>query len=220
MSERFRNKYRSESARLKNWDYGSNGAYFITICTKNREHFFGEIDPETQTMQLNPIGKLAQQFWLDIPVHFPFVELGEFVVMPNHTHGVLVIDKKNNPEPIAGSALDSLQPVISLSPLFPVGTLQCNVPTGNNGIQNSKRSAINTNKNEIMSNISPKPGTISTIIRSYKSVVSKNAHFINPHFAWQPRFHDHIIRNEISFDRIQKYIANNPMNWKGDRFGK
>lgn len=120
MSEKFQNKYRSESARLKNWDYGSNGAYFITICTKNREHFFGEIDMVSHTMQLNQIGKLAEQFWLEIPVHFPFVELGEFVVMPNHTHGVLMIDKKINPEPMAGSGLDSLPLDISLLPLLPI----------------------------------------------------------------------------------------------------
>jgi len=92
MSElKFRNKYRIPSNRLKNWDYGSNSAYFITICTKNREHFFGEI--QNGKMQLNELGKNAFQFWMEIPNHFPFIELGNFVVMPNHTHGILIIDK-------------------------------------------------------------------------------------------------------------------------------
>ena len=72
-------------------------------------------------------------------------------------------------------------------------------------------------KNDKMSSISPKPGTISTIIRSYKSVVTKHAKQFDSKFAWQPRFHDHIIRNQISFENIQKYILNNPLKWKEDR---
>ena len=69
-----------------------------------------------------------------------------------------------------------------------------------------------------MANISPKSGTISTILRSYKSVVTKNARFIHADFGWQPRFHDHIIRNAPEWERIQTYIENNPMNWKEDKF--
>jgi REP element-mobilizing transposase RayT len=186
MNNKFKNKYRIPSARLKNWDYGNNGAYFITICTANREHFFGEIvlvNHENE-MQLNEIGKLTDQFWAEIPKHFPFVELGNYQVMPNHIHGILIIDKKN----------------------VVVETLHCNVSTGNE-IKNKK-----------MAKISPKPGTISTIIRSYKSVVTKNAHFIHADFEWQERFHDHIIRDSESFERVQDYIENNVTNWKVDKF--
>ena len=91
MPDKFQGKYRIASARLQSWDYGANGAYFITICTKNRKHFFGEI--ENHQMILNDIGKLAEKYWIEIPSHFPFIELGNFVVMPNHTHGILIIDK-------------------------------------------------------------------------------------------------------------------------------
>jgi len=94
MADKFKNKYRIPSARLQNWDYGSNGAYFITICTQHKEHFFGEI-VETQFIA-SELGKLAEQFWMEIPNHFPFVELGNFVVMPNHMHGILIIDKSAN----------------------------------------------------------------------------------------------------------------------------
>ena len=193
MNEKFRDKYRIPSTRLKNWDYGKNGAYFITICTGNREHFFGEIvtvDDENK-MQLNEIGKFADQFWAEIPKHFPFVELGNYIVMPNHVHGILIIDKTN---------------VVDDVVLVETETLQCNVSTGN-GI-----------KNEQMAKISPKRGTISTILRSYKSVVTKNAHFIHADFTWQERFHDNIIRNSESFERIQNYIENNVANWKEDKF--
>ena len=83
-------------------------------------------------------------------------------------------------------------------------TLQCNVST--------------EKRNEQMSKISPEAGSISTIVRSYKSVVTKHAHEINPDFDWQSRFHDHIIRDSEEFERIQYYIENNVLNWKEDKF--
>ena len=94
MSNRFRNKYRNETTRLKSWDYGWNGSYFITLCEKNRERCFGEI--KNDEMFLSEIGKIANQCWKEIPDHFPFVKLGEFVVMPNHVHCIIVIDKKDD----------------------------------------------------------------------------------------------------------------------------
>jgi hypothetical protein len=69
-----------------------------------------------------------------------------------------------------------------------------------------------------MSSISPKAHSVSTIIRSYKSAVSKHAKRLGFEFAWQARFHDHIIRNEKSFDTISKYIINNSVKWEDDRF--
>ncbi len=89
MSEKFKNKYRIASTRLQTWDYGWNGAYFITICTQNRECFFGDI--VDGNMRLSETGKIAHKFWIEIPDHFSFVKLGEFVVMPNHVHGIVII---------------------------------------------------------------------------------------------------------------------------------
>ena len=181
--KKYNNKYRIESVRLKDWDYRNNGAYFITINTGNRKHFFGEII--NSEMRLSPIGEYAENFWMEIPNHFPFVELGNFVVMPNHTHGILII---NNVKSLHCNDIDK--------------SLHCNDST----------------TNQYYSDISPKSGSISTIIRSYKSVVSKHARLLNPEFNWQPKFHDHIIRNSESFERIQNYIENNPSNWKEDKF--
>lgn len=115
MPEKFQNKYRIPSARLQHWDYGWNAAYFVTICTKDRECFFGEIvttpfytmEPaivekqnfaslQQHTMQLFQIGKMANDYWLEIPQHFPFVKLGNHIVMPNHVHGIIIIDKSND----------------------------------------------------------------------------------------------------------------------------
>jgi len=93
-NKKFRNKYRIDSIRLKNYDYSKNGAYFITIVCKNRNHFFGEIikTQNTISMSLSKIGSIVQFYWNEIPNQFPYIELDEMVVMPNHIHGVLWID--------------------------------------------------------------------------------------------------------------------------------
>lgn len=91
--KKFKNKYRTESSRLKNWDYLSDGFYFITIVTKQRECFWGEII--STKMILNDLGDIVQHFWGEIPSHFSFIKLDEMIVMPNHIHGILLIDKKN-----------------------------------------------------------------------------------------------------------------------------
>ena len=94
MSIKYKNKYRIKSTRFRNWDYGWNASYFVTICTYNREHYFGKII--NSLMQLSEIGYLADKYWCEIPEHFPFVELGKFVIMPNHIHGIVVINKPND----------------------------------------------------------------------------------------------------------------------------
>ncbi len=80
MSDKFKGKYRSESARLQNWDYGSNAAYFITICTQNREQYFGNVIGGK--MILNDIGQIANECWLAVPEQFPFVKLGGILLCP------------------------------------------------------------------------------------------------------------------------------------------
>lgn len=173
MPDKFRNKYRISSTRLQNWDYGRNAAYFVTICTQGREHYFGDI--VDGKMQLSPIGKLAEKYWMEIPQHFPFVQLNAFVVMPNHVHGIIVIDRNDD----------------------------------------INRDAVQTPKLGVST---WKSGTLGVIINQYKRAVTINARKINPHFAWQSRYHDHIIRNDKSFERICNYILLNPENWDEDRY--
>ena len=79
--------------RLEDFDYSSNGAYFITICTKNRENFFGEI--VNDKMVLNKAGGIIEKCWQEIPRHYPNVRLDKFCVMPNHFHGILFLEKEN-----------------------------------------------------------------------------------------------------------------------------
>jgi putative transposase len=89
--EKFRNRFRISSSRLNSWNYGWNGEYFVTVCTKARINYFGNIVDDE--MNFNSIGYWATLCWREIPHHFPFVKLGAFVVMPNHMHGIIIIDK-------------------------------------------------------------------------------------------------------------------------------
>jgi putative transposase len=87
----FQNKYRISSHHIPNWDYSSRAYYFVTICTAGREHYFGTIKVTQNSASLlpTPIGQIAIDNWLDIPKHFPFVVVEDFVVMPEHIHGSL-----------------------------------------------------------------------------------------------------------------------------------
>jgi REP element-mobilizing transposase RayT len=218
--EKFRNKYRIPSARLPGYDYGQNGAYFITICTKSRMHFFGEIvDVDVQTsksdnvetpesgvstvMALNEIGQLAQKYWMEIPNHFPFIELANFVVMPNHFHGILII---NHQLPVETPKPDNVE-----TPNLGVSTMDATI-ISELAVQTSKSDNVQTPK----LGVSTTP--IGIVINQYKRMVTIHARKIDADFAWQPRFYDHIVRNVQSFDNIQNYIANNPQNWKEDKF--
>ncbi len=194
--KKYQNKYRIASARAQWWDYGWNGAYYITICTQNREHFFGKI--MNGKMTLSTTGVIADVFWHEIPNHSPFVELGDFVVMPNHIHGILILDKPdgandNDHAVETGHAVETLH-ATSLPQQQP------------------------KSKNEKMAAISPKSNTVSSIIRSYKSAVTKHANRLGLPNGWQTRFHDRIIRNNEDYQRISDYIKNNPDNWQDDTF--
>ena len=207
----YQNKYRIPSARLPNWDYRNAGAYFITICTQNREHFFGEINDGK--MNYSALGGIADVLWYDLKNRFPYVELGEFVVMPNHIHGILILNNDNPLHDITDnqqklSIHDSLYNSVDSVETLHATSLQPQQP---------QQSPID-NKNEQMANISPKSGSVSTIIRSYKSAVTFHVRRLGWEFAWQTRFYDHIIRNDDDFIKITEYIINNPKKWKEDKF--
>src|SRR5690625_1839449 len=102
----FKNKYRIASARAPFWDYGWNAAYFVTICTQNRECWFGEISDGV--MDLSPIGHIANSCWYGISDHFPFVELGVHIIIPNHVHGIVMINKPADEPTVETQNLASL----------------------------------------------------------------------------------------------------------------
>jgi putative transposase len=96
MDDLFQNKYRKRPARLSNWDYGANGQYFVTICADQRHPYFGQI--EESGLVPSKLGEYAIRCWGSIPEHYPFVQLDEFILMPDHLHGILSFGKKNRSE--------------------------------------------------------------------------------------------------------------------------
>ena len=175
---RFKQLYRVESARLPGRDYAAAGWYFVTICTRERRRFFGDVVDEK--VYLSAMGHIAHRCWEDIPRHFSNAYLDVFVLMPNHLHAIVVIE-------------DTRRDIASRR------DVACNVSTP-------------------MAEISPGPESLSVIVRSYKSAVSRLCH-VNGHrdFAWQPRFYDHIIRDERSLHDLREYIINNPLKWELDK---
>lgn len=97
----FKNKYRVGTIRLKNWDYSKPGIYFVTICTKNRKRSFGNV--AHGRIRFTELGRVANRCWSAIPDHFPFVKLDEFIVMPDHVHGIIII------RPWGGSGAGSMK---------------------------------------------------------------------------------------------------------------
>ena len=171
-SDKYKGKYRIPSNRLQGYDYGANGCYYVTICTKKMERYFGEIVNEE--LQPSEIGNIALQYWLDIPNHFPFVVLDEFVIMPNHIHGILFFDK----------------------------SLSTKTVTEQSVAASSKFGRQSQN--------------LGSVIRGFKSSLKRYANENNIDFAWQERFHDHIIRNHEALTNIRGYIFDNPSNWNKD----
>ncbi len=113
MNDKFKNKYRIPSARALFWNYGWNAVYFVTICTKNRVCWFGNV--VNGVMELSPMGHIANSCWHQIPNHFPFVELGAHIIMPNHVHGIVIINKPDDIRNVETQNFASLPPTIPSS---------------------------------------------------------------------------------------------------------
>ena len=214
--EKFQNKYRIPSTRLQKWDYGRNASYFITICIENREHFFGEIIDEK--MNLSEIGIIAEKYWLDITNQFSFAKLDAHVVMPNHVHGIIIIDKTNDDkinndinENLNNGVADKTNDDAIVETRLIASLQSTTQSTPQPGAQN-KTGGFAGGKNPMIND------NISRIIRWYKGRCSFEIRKIHADFNWQSRFHDHIIRDSVEYERIREYIINNPINWKEDRF--
>ena len=192
--DKYQNKYRISSARLKNWNYSWAGCYFITICTANREHYFGKM--VDGIMQLSPTGVIADILWHEIINHAKDIDLGAFVTMPNHIHGILILNANNDDN---NGVVVETGHALSLRQSTQQSTQQPLSP----GQQRFRNQGKNT---------------VSSIIGSYKSAVTKHAHRLGFSFAWQTRFHDHIIRNNEEYQRIENYIICNPNIWIEDKF--
>ena len=186
------------------WHDYSGADYFVTFCTKNRELYFGDV--VDGQMALSEIGQWAvTQIEQTAIIRQNDVEIPMYVVMPNHIHLIVVF---NGVSPCRDASNASAS----------------NASVSNVSVSNASRLEI------IKPNISdargaslqfgPQSGNLSSVVRGIKSAVTKYAIEHDIPFAWQSRYHDHIIRNQMEMNRIADYIENNPLRWELDRFYK
>jgi putative transposase len=190
------------SIRLKGYDYSQAGLYFITICCQDRKCRFGKI--ENGEMILNELGTIAYNEWIKLVERFTSFELDVFQIMPNHMHGIILLND------VAGA--DTLAQLGQPQGLAPTDAV-------------AENGSI-TDCDDIGTGASPAPtnATIGEIIGAYKSLVfngclkiykSKNDLMGK---LWQRNYYEHIIRNAKSYENISNYIINNPAKWAEDKF--
>ena len=187
------------SIRLKGYDYSKAGAYFVTIVAWQRVMLFGEIvDGE---MVLNGYGKIVLNTWTDLPNHYPHAELGSFVIMPNHVHGILVF-VDDGAEPLHNGRGGSF------------------ISGGTNLPDESHVGIDSAPNNQTRSYVKPKSRhSLSEIVRGFKSFSARRINTLRHTEGipvWQRNYYEHIIRNEPEMDRISRYIESNPLRWADD----
>ncbi len=177
-----------KSIRLKEFDYTLLGAYFVTLCTYQRKSLFGDI--VDGWMQLNEFGIIISAYWENLPINFRNIKLDAWVVMPNHFHGIILLNnsgkgrtsRKNKP---GVSQTGDAYPYGS-TPSRPIGTVS---------------------------------GSLGAALQNYKSITTRRINLVkgtSGMTVWQRNYYEHIIRNEESYVKILGYIQNNPLQWTVD----
>ncbi len=194
------NAHHRRSIRLKGFDYRQGGAYFVTLVVAGRENLFGKIDGSE--MVLNETGKLVAALWQALPFHFP-ISLGNWVVMPNHHHGIIVLrpdelglNDIDHPEIIVGGRGEAVGRVISGAQIF------------SNPTASPLRAPHGT-----------APGSLAAIVQSFKSLSTRRVNALRNTTGaplWQRNYYEHIIRNDEEWDLIARYISSNPLRWAED----
>jgi len=184
-------KHHRHSIRLQGYDYSQAGAYFVTIVTWQRKMLFGEI--ADGIMVLNDFGKIVQWELLDLPKRFKYLELGAYVIMPNHVHFILIFH-----DSIGATRHDFTDAPVGKAPM------QTIVPDSTDGSPPPR---------------GPKPASLGAIMSQFKSRVTKRLWKI-PSLKntpiWQRNDYEHIIRSESEMGRIFRYIESNPSRWADD----
>ena len=184
------------SIRLKNYDYSQPGFYFITICTEDRIHRFGDI--VCGNMQLNKFGEIVTVQWHDLQNRFPNIQLDQFVTMPNHIHGIIYVGA-----PLAGTRQSRM--------------INDNTRAIGDNMQATARVAP--------TNIHQSRVTVGEIVGRYKSLcvhhclqwIKSNYPILHMGKLWQRNYWEHIVRDEKELNRIRDYIRQNPQKWETDR---
>jgi len=178
------------SIRLPQYDYSQAEVYFVTACSHEQRCLFREID--NSRIHLNPVGRVVSECWVEIPCHFANVSLDAFVVMPNHVHGILVLN------------VGARQPSIT-SVKQPVVGAQHAAPLQSWAFTVQRRKVV--------------PRSLAAIIRSFKSAATKRVRESCPGVRvpiWQRNYYEHVVRRGEHLDSIRRYIWANVEHWAED----
>jgi len=207
------------SIRLKNYDYSGEGLYFITLCTTDRQHIFGEI--LNGEMHLNSLGKIASEEWKKTPEIRKNTSLGEFIIMPNHFHAIISIDYKikDNGKENLGKFQSPSQTIGAIIRGFKGATTK----RINNLIRENRENTDSTGvlqyaPTDQPANASTNAPTEAPTNESKESQFAPTTINLSGEGSiWQRNYYEHIIKSEKAFNNISNYIINNPLNWKIDK---
>ena len=208
-------KHHRRSIRLQNYDYSSEGAYFVTMCTKNRECLFGEI--VNGEMVLSEYGKIVEQCWFNLPNHYDNIELDAYVIMPDHFHGIIFI-----------RAIHELPSVETVETVDSVGAIH-ELPqreSQSESLESPQPEPLESPQPEPLESPQPEPlespqqqrrkMLLPKIIGRFKMNSAKQINLIRntPGVSvWQRDYFEHIIRDVKSLENIRNYIVQNPSKW-------
>lgn len=201
------------SIRLKGYDYSRSGLYFITLCVVDRICVFGDI--VDGKMQLNDIGRLVEEEWLNtINIRKGDVRLHNYVVMPNHFHAIIEIcecrGELHSPQILNGCNMgececrgESYSPqILNTDNVGEYAMGECEKGECEKGECDSPLRMKSPSK------------TVGAIVRGFKGAVSRQLGYS----VWQRNYYEHIIRTGESYRQISDYIVNNPTKWQDDKF--
>ncbi len=211
-------KHKRRSIRLRGYDYSAPGAYFITICTHQRQCLFGQI--VAGQMELNATGLWVQACWQRLPHSFLTLTLDVFVIMPNHLHGILWLgnasggDDNTDTSRRGGDTSRGGGDTSRKGEAFGRDILDCSKHVWPNAspLPNPNGVPIHPNGTQ--------PGTISAIIQNFKSISTRRINQLQntPGYPlWQRNYYERIVRDNAALQRIRSYILNNPLSWEQDQ---
>ena len=205
------------SIRLKGYDYSQAGWYFITICTQDMLHLFGEIS--NGKMILNEMGQVVADCWLDLPNHYQNVVLDEFVIMPNHFHGIVVFTNTVGTIGFGGMVDGNVRVDDSVGAIHELPLHE--PPLHETSQRELPKRKPYKRSNQSMDIKQRRNMGLPKLVGRLKMVSSKQINIIRntpgvP--VWQRNYYEHIIRNEPELNHIREYIINNPLNWQNDNY--
>ncbi len=209
-------KHHRRSIRLQGYDYSKAGLYFITICIEDREHLFGEI--KNGKMILNEYGEIAHKEWANTPNIRANIALGEYIIMPNHIHGIIQINfsmkkdespdktKKEHETPTASNFKSPSQTIGAIIRGFKIATIR-------------RIKDLILEKEEEIEKEKEKEKESTGELQFAPTAPTHKIRQLD-YKIWQRNYYEIIIRDEQAYFNISEYIINNPKKWQEDKFYK